>query len=183
MLDLKNPKELQNWLGSNGIDTKDWGNGTNKSIKDLWNELKSGESKLQTVSPFRIVKLVNIKIKNNGKLLFEIEQKLRNNKIRYRNSLPSEKIKTHEDSVKAALRGLDEELGISREDIDSIHPIPGVRYSTRKSLSYPNLLSKYIIYCVEVNTNKLPNRDFWTTESNLNKENLVKEHKWKWKKI
>ena len=87
-----------------------------------------------------------------------------------------------EDWKKAAIRCLDEELGVSPAQIyfTTKECKPIIRQ--RNSQSYPGLSSQYHIYKVDVQVNSLPLHDFWSNEKKgLHQDNAILRHHWSWK--
>ncbi|NJN54935.1 MAG: NUDIX hydrolase [Anaerolineae bacterium] len=109
--------ELKEWLQVGGVDTAVWGQHGNKTAADLWGELQQGDCLLQGMPPMRIVRVVQVIIQQEGKVLMEGAQEWADGRVRNRNFLPSEKMKPGEPPAAAALRCLWEELGIAAPQV------------------------------------------------------------------
>lgn len=147
--------DLGNLLAQYGIDVSLWGKGDAKTVKDLYQELQSGEADLVLLSGrkselFRrtIVALINIFYKDtNGGLwvLKESKQVFNDGRQRVRDlrASLSEKVQSQENVVDAACRGIHEELDIV---IDPQRlEFKGTQLEIKESQSYPNLLTCYVM--------------------------------------
>jgi hypothetical protein len=164
--------DLQRWLDRHGIDTSAW----TKSVADLWKEYSSGEAVLTDDPPQRATSVVRVIIRDNGKVLFEMDQTFPDGRRRPRNAVLSEKMKPGETVKQAALRGVHEELGIAvpAENARAVETPVEVRRDV--SPSYPGLPSRYTIYDCEVDVPGLPREPFTTTETG----DAIRIHHWEW---
>ena len=80
------------WLHAYEIDIVHWGQANAKTVDDLWQELMLGECRLQECPIMRLVDVTNVLVQQNGLLLREVGQELRNGRVRHRDSLPAEKM-------------------------------------------------------------------------------------------
>ncbi|MCB0186519.1 MAG: NUDIX hydrolase [Caldilineaceae bacterium] len=174
------PDALAVWLHSQGVDTTPWGQGTAKSIHDLWHELQQGESSLRADPPLRCVQVVEVYIIAGTTLLVETAQHFADGRIRTRNRPPSEKLQPGEEPKAAALRCLQEELAVvpARVTISS-QPI-SVRTIRDQSESYPNLTSEYTFYTVHVAVADLPTTAFTTPNLAHAAGDPIVAHRWAW---
>ena len=178
---FSNKDQLALWLVSKGVNLSQWGSEGRKTIDHLWIEITSGEADIQNDPPLRVIKVVQIIIRNGTKILVEARQVRDEGAYRYRGFPPSEKIKRDEMPVEAALRGIEEELGIDRSQVISLHLLPEVTEEMRESRSYPGLYTKYIITQVEAIIDNLPIEDFLTAESRNIGHQQVTKHYWSWR--
>lgn len=171
-------QELKALMHAHQIDLSRWGNGTAKSLDDLWREISSGEIYMQ-LNPFRrvLTGVVSVVIRQGDKVLVEHEQVLADGRHRKRDILPSEKMKYGESYLEAVQRCLQEELHIDPLQTEILHTTYQQKREFRDSGSYPGLLSEYIIHTVEVRVKGLPDTDFWTSEHNT----MEGQHHWVWK--
>lgn len=132
--------ELVGFLAENGVDVSKWGTNEAKTVDNLLEELRQGESSLIVFEEGlrRVVSIVQIEVRYtdpNGLhyRLVEAGQTFRDGRKRVRN-LPrslGEKIKAGEDPGQVATRGVHEELGIL---IDSTRfQSDGSEYEERES--------------------------------------------------
>ncbi len=173
--------ELKVWLVSRGINLSLWNRDSAKSVTDLWQELTTGEIQLQDMPPLRIVPVVLVIIRDGDKVLIELEQELDDNRIRPRNSLPSEKMQTGESYLEAATRCLKEELALGPANFELITSTYRRKEEENESPSYPGLCTRYIFHIIEVRVSGLPTTDFWTAESPQHQNAPVKRHHWAWR--
>jgi hypothetical protein len=173
-------QQLCNWLTANQIDVTTWGTKGVKSVNHLWMEIVTGESQIQANPPLRIVKLVQLVIRNGDRILIEGQQYRGKRYRRYRGTLPSEKIKSSESLSDAAFRCLKEEMLIHSHDVEIRSTSITPREAIRKSQSYPELDTKYIIHKAEVIINELPKRNFWTIEVTNDPVSPTIKHQWLW---
>jgi len=183
MSDLKNIRQLDQWLIAKGIDTAIWGTGAAKPVEDLWTEIVNGESRIEDDPPLRVVHVVNVIIRDGNRVLMEGVQEFDENRRRYRGAPLSEKMKPGEDYIGATLRGIEEELQVGPANVEITRSSPEPQFMLRESPSYPGLHTKYVVYTVEVKIENLPDHDFWTYEAQSNKSDRVKRHQWQWEVI
>ncbi len=115
MAEISDFQDLAHWLEIIGIDSSLWETSSSKTLDNLWDEYVRGEVSFQTDPPLRIVHVVQLIISRDNKILVEVAQEFSNGKRRSRDQPPSEKIKSGEDLYDAALRCLDEELGVKAD--------------------------------------------------------------------
>ena len=181
MITFPNKLALEVWLTRNGIDISAWGAGNSKTLSELWNELISGEIILHEYPPLRVVNVVQVIIRKNGCVLVETEQVLRNGRKRQRNQPPAEKFKPGETYQDAAIRCLEEEIGISKHLI-TIYPETHRQIKTYShSFSYPGLPSLYNVNIVEAEVEDLPVVDFWRDNRSYTTGDPVERHRWGWR--
>jgi hypothetical protein len=151
--------ELRNLLEQSGIDTSTWGQGPTKTIEQLQKEIDEGEAVLIKTDSGEVVRnislaCVDVYYKNeDGKIFFlrEDKQVYQNGSERKRTlkSSVTEKMKSEENSLDAAKRGLMEELGISG-DLNLEH-LEKVEDEEEIVSAYPGLKSKRIKDIFRVN--------------------------------
>lgn len=180
-MNIHDLKGLSDWLASKNIDIRQWGKGSAKTIDSLWSEIASGESILHDDPPLRTLNVAQVFVIKGNKTLVETEQILSDGRRRSRNSAPSEKMLLGESPFDAAVRCLQEELGVRISDIKIIDSSyrKSIKYSF--SPSYPGLKSRYIIHTVEVEIKDLPESDFWTTEAHHDATLGAGRHYWSWR--
>jgi len=180
VVELNKLQDMVLWLESIGIDVSQWGTSTSKSLENLWDEYLRGEIYFVADPPLRIVQVVQIIVGRNDMILLEMEQEFSNSKRRSRNQPPSEKIKPGEDLYDAALRCLNEELGLEPVQID----IDKFSYTAKEEIiespSYPGLLTRYTIHTLEVQVTGLPEQEFWRENVAAGEGDPVKRHLWGW---
>lgn len=198
---LGSPEALAFWLRDrlpSGI--SQWGTtpGT-KQVANLWIELTEGEIVLEnSFPPRRLVHVASVKIKNKaGHMLVEAHQEMADGSIRFRNRPLSEKMRPGENVEEACCRGIFEELG-AKNRVRIISGSYLKKQEERESLSYPGLLTSYVIHSVEAIVEDLPETGFCTVEDEHNIMNTgvhahkgagvscsgvvtgVKKHFWQW---
>ena len=184
LLTMKTPiqsiKKLQDLLLSNQFDLTKWGQDGTKSVSDLWHEIETGESEIQTSPMQRKVSVVRVLIRRDNLILKETNQLMRDGSIRIRNKPPSEKMKPGENHLKAAIRCLAEELNIRPADIALKSETYVQENISDSSPSYPGLNSVYVIHSIEAAVAGLPTSSFWTDEVSTNQTDPVRTHCWDW---
>lgn len=196
---------LARWLSTRMISTRldMWGvePGT-KNVTNLWVELAEGEITLEdSCPPKRTVNVASVNIKNkSGQVLLESHQEMDDGSTRFRNRPLSEKMKAGETVEEACRRGICEELGLvlgSPDKIELFMDSYERKVEERDSLSYPGLLTCYVVHSVNAFVADLPETDFFTDEdedgringnhgfsfsSSGSREKAVgvKRHFWKW---
>jgi hypothetical protein len=141
--------ELRNNLVEHGIPVESWGTGQSKTLKHLYNEIESGECSLSDEGEYltRYIEFVAIKVyyRKEEELYFlkEDRQEFNDGRIRKRNmpSSVSEKMKSGEDPLVSAIRGIEEELGF-RVESSQLSKRKDIVYNG-SSVSYPGLTAKY----------------------------------------
>jgi hypothetical protein len=141
--------ELRNNLVEHGIPVESWGTGQSKTLKHLYNEIESGECSLSDEGEYltRYIEFVAIKVyyRKEEELYFlkEDRQEFNDGRIRKRNmpSSVSEKMKSGEDPLVSAIRGIEEELGF-RVESSQLSKRRDIVYNG-SSVSYPGLTAKY----------------------------------------
>lgn len=181
MLNFNTIQHLKDWLIAKGIDQSQWGTDGTKTVENLWAEIVAGETELQDDPPLRLIRVVNIIVRQGDKILIEGEQEFGDNQRRYRGVPPAEKMKPRESHIEAALRGLAEELQVQPAQVKILPSPPQPQPLIQESQSYPGLRTKYLIYTVEVNIDGLPAEDFSTLEgSPAGSHDPIKRHQWHW---
>lgn len=178
MTKLTSKEQLRDLLTEQGVDLESWGKGSIKSIDSLWREIQKGESVLGGTPLCRTINVVQIIIRQNKLILFEAKQKMANGNTRNRNWLPAEKMHPDESVHAAAVRGIEEELGVTAEQI-TIQELPEQTSSDEQySPSYPGLLTRYNFFTVEAVVEGLPAEDFTSQENSPT--DPVRVHYWNW---
>ncbi|MCO5570419.1 hypothetical protein L7F22_024140 [Adiantum nelumboides] len=172
--DLGSPDALASWLSDrlpSGI--SQWGTvpGT-KRVLNLWIELKEGEILLEDAHPpKRTVHVASVKIRNKaGLMLVEAHQEMADGSIRHRNRPLSEKMRPGENVEDACFRGIFEELGSHLGARNRVRIFLGSyrrKQEERESLSYPGLLTSYVIHSVDAIIEDLPEAGFYTVEDEM----------------
>jgi hypothetical protein len=136
-----------------GLDVGMYGSSGAKTIAQLLQELRAGESTLAVSASalLRITEPVFITLRytdaGDTRYVVEKEQTFADGRVRPRTMLVAEKKKAGEAWVDCAVRGIDEELGVCGSVLLESH----VMFTEEKrSLSYPGLLSRYITHGVTV---------------------------------
>jgi hypothetical protein len=203
--ELGSPEALSEWLADRLAQGREavsrWGKlqGT-KRVSNLWKELREGEISLQdSRPPKRTVHVACVEIVDSrGRSLLEAYQEMEDGSIRHRNRPLSEKMKPGEQVESACLRGIWEELG---PELGAPHHVQIRRNSYRReeeereSLTYPGLMTHYVLHHMEALMEHLPAEDFFTEENeyggygdgdgaqnsgSLNVPIGVARHAWKW---
>ncbi|MBE9075888.1 NUDIX hydrolase [Romeria aff. gracilis LEGE 07310] len=172
--------QLMHWLESQAIDLQSWNRGGAKSVENLWQELVSGEAVIQSPPPMRIVSVVHIIIRQGAKILIEEKQEYHSGRIRRRGIPPAEKMKPGESAAAAAIRGIEEELGVDSPEVKILKSAQQPRQATRDSQSYPGLLTQYWLYEVEAEVPGLPDEPFSTIETSKTPAAQIRKHYWHW---
>lgn len=142
---------LKRFLTAHKVEYASWGQGTTKTVDDLFTECFSGESTLFVTKKGRIVRKVRrvqLRIffkERKKKLLFLIERQVfENGSVRERSKKrsASEKMLRGERPKDAALRCLKEELGITGIEPGMLKPLTVESSKRISSRSYPGLLEK-----------------------------------------
>lgn len=147
---------LARWLNTRMISTclNMWGiePGT-KHVTNLWVELAEGEITLEdSCPPKRTVNVVSVNIRNkSGQVLLESHQEMGDGSNRVKNRPLSQKMKAGETVEEACRRGICEELGLvlgSPDKIELLMDSYEEDVEERDSLSYPGLLTCYVVHKV-----------------------------------
>lgn len=135
-----------------GIDTSLWGRGKAKTAADLLEEINGGEAELITTADGKLMRKVAVAnidvmyVDRTGRnyRLVESRQVFADGRERARDlgTSVAEKLKSGEDILAAAKRGVEEELGITNIVLES----KGTESKSMDSLSYPGLPTVYEIY-------------------------------------
>jgi hypothetical protein len=181
MKDFDGPDELTGWLNENGIDTAVWGIGTFKTVANLWDEYVQGEVYFRADPPLRMIQVVQVLIQHDDTTLIEVEQVFKNGKRRHRNQPPSEKIKPSEIGIDAAYRCLNEELGLSRDQVSEMVADREREEMVTDSPSYPGLRTHYTIQRIKARVTGLPDEDFWRENTAVREGDPVSRHLWAWR--
>ncbi len=182
MAQFKNLQAVHHWLNESGIDVSDWGVGGSKTVKQLWDELQSGDCAVHMKPALRIVNVLQLSIRKGPSILLEVEQEFGSGLRRQRQQPPSEKMKPGESCQEAAERCLAEELGI---DSDLAHFQASSCQETSsitESPSYPGLLTQYKFHTIEATADGLPEDDFWRSNIAFADDgDPIKRHRWGWR--
>ncbi|MPY58957.1 NUDIX domain-containing protein [Streptomyces spongiae] len=181
MRDPRSLAELQEWLRSKGIPYDSWGIGAVKSVRNLWDEITSGEATLSDDPPLRRVSVVSVRVVADGRQLTEVGQLMANGAVRKRNSPPTEKMKPGETPITAALRCLAEELGVRDTDVTIDPQSLSVTVEQDASPSYPGLTSEYRLHTVDAQVVGLPGTSFTTDEASDDADAVISTHYWEWR--
>lgn len=141
--------ELRNNLIEHGVPVDSWGTGHAKTLNHLYKEIKDGECRLSDEGEYlvRHIEFVAIKVyyrkEEEVYFLKEDRQEFKDGRIRKRNmpSSVSEKMKSGEDPLVSAIRGIEEELGF-RVESSQLSKRRDIIYDGG-SVSYPGLTAKY----------------------------------------
>lgn len=178
--DFADSEQLEEWLRAQGVNTAVWDQGGAKTVVDLWREIQAGESILQEEPLRRCVELVEIVARQNGRYLIEAEQELADGARRRRHIPPSEKMRSDEDVLEAARRGLREELHLNPDQIELDAASVQRRQREVPSLSYPGLTTRYLIHRVEATVSGLPEESFWRENRAFDGGDPVRRQRWVW---
>ena len=181
MKEIDSVDSLRKWLAVRNIDTSEWGTEGAKSVTHLWRELQEGDLVLRDNPPLRVVHVVQIIIRRQNKFLIEATQEFGDGSHRHRNQPPSEKVKAGESYTKAALRCLQEELGINASDVTFDQSSHKEVQAQADSLSYPGLATEYTFHLIEAAVAGLPDTDFWRDNAAYGEGDPVKRHLWRWR--
>jgi hypothetical protein len=174
---------LEAWLRAAGIDTLGWGMGGAKTVADLWTELQEGDVLLDETLPLRLVNVVQVCIRRDGRELFEMAQELADGQQRRRNRLPSEKVKVGESYLAAAARCLREELGLNADEFNVGSELLDEKVRTVDSPSYPGLATRYRLVTVAATAVGLPDTPFWRDNAAAAQGDPVLRHLWAWRQV
>jgi hypothetical protein len=175
-----NEAVLHSWLISIGIETSHWGKGNAKNVVDLWQELCQGDSMLQKIPPLRRVNVAQIIIRRHQFMLIETVQEFKSGRRRFRNQPPSEKMKRGEPFHEAAIRCLQEELGILGNNVVFDESSYSCLDIMTDSKSYPGLPTEYVFHRMEVAIPDLPLNNFWRNNLSFSNGDPIKRHFWSW---
>ncbi|BAQ66742.1 hypothetical protein [Geminocystis sp. NIES-3709] len=142
---------LENLLSQYNISTKDWSHDLgNKTIEELFTEIKEGESELKILDQklVRLLKVSSIDVKFKlGDQYFQLieDKQIFLSGIERKRELVTitEKLKQYETPLKGAYRGLEEEIGLK---LDKELTFEGETDWEKISPSYPNLFTRYELY-------------------------------------
>lgn len=172
-------EQLAAWLLKSGIDIESWGKGESKQLLDLWQEYKSGESSLTDNPPTRLIRVSQVLIGRDDRVLLELAQEFADGRHRVRLRPPSEKLKEGETPRAAAWRCLREELGLDEGDVD-VDEMGQTIEETADSPSYPGLPTRYIFYVFKATASTLPDDDFY--RQNDAPGDPIHRHLWGWRR-
>ena len=149
--------DLADFLVTNGIPIDQWGKGSAKTVRHLYNEILEKEAFLSYIDDrlTRSIELVSAQIfyDSPGGVLKLVEEKQifkdGRARTRYLESSVSEKMKSGEGPRNSIIRGIEEELKIAIS-MDQIE-IDGNIDETEESNSYPGLLTHYKGYKYKIN--------------------------------
>jgi hypothetical protein len=150
-VNFSSPQELNTFLIDRGIQPNKW---PNKTIENLFQELKEGESRIEITDNgklLRSVNVVSVRLSHGNDILIEEKQVFKKDgKERKRNGMyVDEKMKSNESPAETALRGIQEELGLKVETLRQkiIGQEPQLEEEiTENSFSYPGLQGCYRKY-------------------------------------
>lgn len=193
---ITSSRELELALVASDIPVADWGQGVAKSVADLWLELQNGETTLSFATEdgsilYRQTQVVELLIQREDETLIEAMQELENGERRYRNRLPSEKIKADETPFLAARRCLHEEFSLAEVQLEAIQitieqpveqPVDLVDEKLHSSPSYPGLNTLYTLHRARIVGCDFPAHDFATENRAHAEGDPVKAHHWHWAK-
>lgn len=180
---LLTQEALEAWLLAAGIDTLGWGVGGAKTVADLWAEMEEGDAVLDEALPLRIVNVVQVRIRRDGRELFEMAQELADGQQRRRNRLPSEKVKAGESFAAAAARCLQEELGLGGDEFSIGSERLEEKMRTIDSPSYPGLATRYRLVTLAATAAGLPDEPFWRENAAAAQGDPVLRHLWAWRQV
>jgi hypothetical protein len=124
-----------------------YGVGQAKSFDRLVEEIEQGETLIdfRNNQPVRLIQVARVYIFCKGRQLIESKQTIKGQGDRFRNlDCVSEKFKLRERARDAAVRGIEEELGLCIKESDLV--LLGKLAEERESPSYPGLLTCYVFY-------------------------------------
>lgn len=178
-----NSTTLTDWLNYNGIDTSHWGSDGAKSVENLWEEIRRGETVLLENPARRSVSVAQVWICRDNLLLVETAQTFDDGSVRALNTLPAEKILPGENPSQTALRCVQEELQISQGEATLTSAPIECSKKDADSFSYPGLHSVYTFYRVALHAYGLPTEPFVTDELAHGTGDPVVSHHWAWTPI
>ena len=171
---------LRDYLSKHNLYTGEWGRGQAKAAEDLLSELNNAESTLvlgEDGSVLRCLRVVRMRLQRPESDNFLIEAKtiLMDGRELAHGRMPGVMMEVNEAWRDAAIRGAREKLGDDKEvsyaelllETDELKP----------SASYPELMSRYTFYEVELRIGGLPSASFSTS---VQKKGKTKEYSWEW---
>lgn len=176
---FESSESLARWLADHDVDVSLWGRDGNKTAVDLWQELQEGDCIMHGPPPVRLVRVVQVIIQQEGQVLIEGAQEMGDGRMRSRNFYPSEKMKPGEPPAAAALRCLQEELGIAPSQVIVLSEA-SAQTEEGDSPSYPGLKTQYHLVEVVTRIRGLPLQDFWHENTAHALNDPVKRHHWVW---
>lgn len=159
--EVKNVNDLISKLNQYGISVEEWGTKQAKSPIYLLNEITGKECSIveEDGKLVRYIEFVGVKVyyddlDGSRWYLKEFEQIFTDGRVRKRSmkSSVSEKMKSGEDPLESAVRGVMEELGVSIES-SQLSDRRDISFNG-DSLSYPGLETKYKGYQFTINFTK-----------------------------
>jgi hypothetical protein len=181
---IGSPDELSRLLVAGGVEISQWGNGSTKSVDDLWAEIVAGESRIRTQPLQRVVLgAVSVLIRRGEHVLIETLQVFASGMVRPRHLPPAEKMQPGEQPIDTAIRCLREELGLAHRDIEIVASSSPLRREMHSSPSYPGLATEYMFYTVEARVKGLPDGDFATYEYGAHENEWIMRHDWTWRLV
>ena len=169
-------QELGRFLCDRGrLDLSKWGRGGAKTVEDLLEEVRAGETTLTEGGPgggvARSVSVLSIRVsREDGAVLTEARQRFPDGRERRReDTYVAEKLLPGEAWQDGVRRGVQEELGSAVPDGQSLEvDVDAASYArsetSRVSSSYPGLMSHYVCHEVAARVRPLPQEDFETRE-------------------
>jgi hypothetical protein len=176
-------EDLAEWLHKGGVDIDAWGRGHAKSLVDLWVEYQQGDITLKGPPPLRLVRVAEVLIERDGRLLVEVAQEFADGRRRARFLPPSEKVKIGEPIFSAVARCLCEELGLSANEFTLGEASPPRARPLVESPSYPGLATRYIVVSVPATVAGLPAEPFWRANSAAAAGDPVVRQQWAWHEL
>lgn len=174
-------QELQQWLEARDVPLSQWGVRDRKTIYDLWTELNRGETVLADDPPHRRLHVAQVIIRRGDDILIEVEQEFQRGGRRRRERPPAEKMRPGESVVEAAVRCLEEELGVTADDVNVLVETYRQVSHEGSSQSYPGLRSRWHFHRIEAEVAGLPSTNFVTEESDSNPTDPIRRHFWAWR--
>lgn len=173
--------ELALALSRERVDVASWRPPAAASVEDLFDELRRGESELEVVPLCRRVRIVRLKITDDGgRPLIERRVRHASGRVQDRGRAPAEKMLRDERVAEAVARALREELPVAGA-LFRILEVGGQPWVEERasSGSFPGLRSVYQIHEAFVRAQGLPAGDFATEEIVASGHRIV--HEWTWR--
>lgn len=182
MLRFDSTTELKQWLLARDVDVSRWGMGAAKTVRHLFAEVDKGESIIHPDPPLRRVVAVRLVIRRDNRVLIEASQDLHGGRRRIRGRPPSEKMYPGEHYVDAALRCLNEELGIEAARVQLQLDTYRCKQWLGDPASYPSLCTLYTFHVLDADVPDLPQHNFSTVEQATGPGEPVNVHNWEWRR-
>ena len=171
---------LRNYLSQHNFYTGEWGRGQAKTAEDLLSELNNAESTLvlgEDGSVLRCLRVVRMRLQRpeSDNFLIEAKNILMDGRERAHGRMPGVTMEVNEAWRDAAIRGAREKLGNEMEV--SYAKLLHTTDEVKPSASYPELLSRYTFYEVELRIPGLPSTSFETT---VQRGDKTQQRFWEW---